>query len=278
MESGFLRFIAYMDILQLRSQTIKVYVSSLDHHCGLYGWDRSISFHRVRLLLRSVSMKDSPSQGKLPITLDILNVMKPVVLNDFKDGVMFWAAMVVAHFGLLRVSEFTVDTSFDISSHLSGKSVTLDNDRISVFVPRSKTDQSGKGFFLSFKCNATSVCPYCALRTYFVHNFSGRNLSAPLFSLSSGKPLSRAIFVKKTKDVLHYLGFDRRFYSSHSFRAGGATSAAMSGLKDWELKILGRWKSNCYQCYIRPPAEVVDELRNKISKDFIARDSYDFRW
>ena len=277
-ESSFLRFIAYLNILNLRSQTIKVYVAGLDHHCVLHDWNRSASFQRVKLLLRAVTMVDIPRKGKLPITLDILNIMKPLVISDSEDGYMFWAAMVLAHFGLLRVSEFTVNTKFDAAIHVSGNSVTLEEKRVSIFVPRSKTDKYHKGFTLSFVCNKTSVCPFCALKFYYMRSFASKNFDLPLFRLSNGKPLTRSVFVKETKRVLQSLGMDVKNYSSHSFRAGGATSAAQSGFKDWELKQLGRWKSNCYQCYIRPSDHFLETLRNKISTSVVDRDLYNFQW
>ena len=45
--------------------------------------------------------------------------------------------------------------------------------------------------------------------------------------------------------------------SSHSFRIGAATSAALAGVPDHVIKILGWWSSNCYLWYIRTPPHVI---------------------
>ena len=240
-EASILRYIAHLDILHLRSQTIKVYIAGIDHFCVKKNWDKPSSLPRVKLLLRATSIKDAPAKSKLPITVDILNIMKPLVLADPDDGLMFWAAMCVAHFGLLRVSEFTVSTNFNTFHHVSFQGLTVSKDRITVFVPRSKTDTSNKGFRINFICNGSNVCPFCTLLDYFRH-LKCSNSNQPLFQLSNGKALSRILFVQKTKSVLAKLGMDCKAYSSHSFRSGGATSAAQVGLKDWQLKHLGRWK------------------------------------
>ncbi len=276
-EASVLRYIAHLDILHLRSQTIKVYIASIDHQCVLRNMDKPSALPRVKLLLRAISMKDTPTNSKLPITVDILNLMKPFVLLDYVDGAMYWAAMCVAHFGLLRVSEFTVNTNFNSLYHASFQTVVVSHKTIKIFIPRSKTDVTNKGFSISFICNGSNVCPFCALQ----HYLSSQPVSTsdrPLFQLSNGKALSRSLFVQKTKSVLTSLGLDKKCYSSHSFRSGGATSAAQAGLKDWELKHLGRWKSEAYHSYVKPSENMLEQLRTKLVGLNIDRDSYMFNF
>ena len=275
-ESTILRYIAHLDILNLRSQTVKVYIASLDHYCALYDFNKPSSFQRVKLMLRAISIKDRPRNAKLPITTDILTLMKPLVLDSSLDGYMYWAAMLTAHFGLLRVSEFTVNSVFDNNYHISRDAVLITPDRIKLFIPRSKTDVKNQGFTLSFACNSTNICPFCALKLYLSESPNYKNV--PLFTLASGVPLSRSLFVEKTKSILSSLGMDKRSYSSHSYRSGGATSAAKVGLKDWELKQLGRWKSDTYQSYIKPSEQLLEKLRTRLVSSHKDRDIYEFRW
>ena len=37
--------------------------------------------------------------------------------------------------------------------------------------------------------------------------------------------------------------------SGRSFRIGGATSASLAGLSDYQIKLIGRWKSDCYRLH-----------------------------
>ena len=44
-----------------------------------------------------------------------------------------------------------------------------------------------------------------------------------------------------------------RYFGSHSFRIGAATTAAAAGVPDHLTQVLGRWTSNAYMPYIRTP-------------------------
>ena len=59
--------------------------------------------------------------------------------------------------------------------------------------------------------------------------------------------------VNLTKLYIATLGLQTDQYSGHSYRIGGATDAANSGLSDWEIKLLGRWSSDAYLTFAPPP-------------------------
>ena len=83
---------------------------------------------------------------------------------------------------------------------------------------------------------------------------------------NNGVCLSRSLFVNNVKMFLALAGIDPKGYSGHSFRIGGATTAASAGLMDWEIKVLGRWSSDTYQNYIRTPTSVLLGFANRMSK------------
>jgi site-specific recombinase XerD len=74
-----------------------------------------------------------------------------------------------------------------------------------------------------------------------------------VFITDDGHPLSPTQINQILKDTLHRAGINPHRYSSHSFRAGAATSAAAAGLPEWLIKALGRWSSDAYQIYITTP-------------------------
>ena len=58
------------------------------------------------------------------------------------------------------------------------------------------------------------------------------------------------------KGLLAKLGLNLSLYSGHSLHIGGATTAAVASLKDWEIKSLGHWKSNIYQTCIKETTDI----------------------
>ena len=73
----------------------------------------------------------------------------------------------------------------------------------------------------------------------------------PLFAFENGQILTKAMLNAKIKQITFALGLSPDHFTSHSLRAGVASSAAELGFQDWEIKLLGNWSSDCYRRYIR---------------------------
>eukprot|EP00741_Cyanophora_paradoxa_P002102 tig00000551_g2038.t1 len=54
---------------------------------------------------------------------------------------------------------------------------------------------------------------------------------------------------------------DPRPLLPHSFRIGAATAAFEAGLPDYAIQLLGRWRSDAFQLYIRARPELVRRQR-----------------
>jgi site-specific recombinase XerD len=62
----------------------------------------------------------------------------------------------------------------------------------------------------------------------------------PLFGHFDRSPLTRYQFTSVMKKCLHTLGIEETQYASHSFRIGMATTCAMKGVSDDQIKMYGR--------------------------------------
>jgi hypothetical protein len=181
--------------------------------------------------------------------------------------------MSVAFFGCLRASELTVPngTSYNSAVHVSNSDVSIsavatgNADQLCVHVKRSKTDHFNKGFNVYIGCARHDVCGLCAVVAYLDWKRSVGQMApdAPFFSMD-GAALSKSMFVQNTRMYLALLGLDSGRFSGHSFRSGGATSAAQAGLADWEIKLLGRWTSDAYQRYIRAPPAMLRSFAQRM--------------
>jgi hypothetical protein len=207
---------------------------------------------RIQLAVRAIEIGQAPPKQKLPITLPILERLYNCVYPDLLsyNVLLTWTAMTLGHFGCLRSGEFTVSGIFNSNIHICRNNITfhdsLSNPYMNVHLKMSKTDYKNEGVNITIACTAKQVCAYCSMLKFCLVRDLHASQTQPLFIYTNGQILSRELFVSQTKKYMSRIGLNPEHYSGHSYRIGGATSAAVSGLKDWEIKKLGRWKSSVY--------------------------------
>ena len=77
------------------------------------------------------------------------------------------------------------------------------------------------------------------------------------FLFKDGSHLTREQLVQHVRQALKAAGMDTEGYTGHSFRIGTATTAALSGVEDSVIKMLGRWESEAYQRYLQTPRDAL---------------------
>ena len=87
--------------------------------------------------------------------------------------------------------------------------------------------------------------------------------AGPLFVRSNGVPLTRTYLSERLRRLLSDAGIPGNF-SSHSFRIGAATFAALAGVPDHLIQTLGRWSSSAYLTYIRTPRGLLSNLTKSL--------------
>ena len=171
----------------------------------------------------------------------------------------------VAFFGLLRCSEFTVRSVHSVTSFLKINDIVFasDNSMFTLLLRSSKTDPFRRGTKIQFFKNE-HLCPvssmYSFLRTVRCKSFLSNE---PLFVDAHNQPFSRDLFISYLREVLNKLGYDENAFCGHSFRKGFASSMSSAGIKDNLIKSLGRWNSSCYSRYISVPASTLHEAQRK---------------
>ena len=230
---------------------------------------------KLKQTLRGIERKHfSTPKRKLPITFDILCRIRPFVDMSREEDCVYWSAVTTAHFLLLRAGEFTIPKSelFDPSRHLTLGDIDLrvapdSREYLTINLKHSKTDQEGQGVLLYLSHSKHKVCGLCAMKANLTLQRHRKNSSfdSPLFALSDQQPLSRDRLMGFLSQLLRLIGLDPCKYSGHSFRIGGATSASLAGLKDYEIQLLGRWKSSCYKTYIRTPLNLLLNIPERLA-------------
>lgn len=212
---------------------------------------------------------------KSPITPLILeklhSCLNPASLVDSA----FWAAALVAFFGLLRKSNLMPDgrTHFDGSKQLSRGDFTLYPGSISVYIKWSKTNQ--------FKQRSRSLplprlpdhplCPVAAVHGHFRQSVVAASTSpAFLVSVSPPTPLSSDVFTRRLKECLNTLGYDKNEFSTHSFRRGGACFLLQCGFSSDEIRLLGDWQSDAYMAYLNLDDKSLVKIYSKFSSKILS--------
>ena len=270
-----LMFVSHLAQEGLAHSSIKVYLSAIRNlhvSTGLHNEFAEQLTPRLQLVLKGIKKereKLTPSHTRHPITIGIMTKVKEVLLRKPKDydNILLWAACCTAFFGFLRCGEFTVPTqaTYDPEAHLSLSDIALDSKHspsvIQVTIKQSKTDPFRQGVQLCLGKTDKEICPVNAILPYLA--IRGAN-PGPLFIMQDGSHLTRQRFVSLITNALQLAGIDDKRYTTHSFRIGAATTAKDAGISDVHVKMLGRWKSNAYQLYVRTPSDKLAGLSKQL--------------
>lgn len=183
------------------------------------------------------------------------------------DKSLWRCLVVVAFFGLLRVSEFTCSGIFYPTLHLAPSDISF-NEAFSIMyvnIKGSKTDPFKSGCVIRLAAIPRhTLCPVNAMRTFLAARGSSRG---PLFTLSSGSHISRSLVQYFLYMALPGVPNIR----THSFRIGGASAALAAGAPDALIRVMGRWSSDCYTRYIRVSDTQVSRFQLDISSARVSR-------
>ena len=225
---------------------------------------------------RRVHAYNSSNQRcRQPITLEVLQTLLRLLkssgchLNQ-RDQHMLSAAFILAFYGLLRISEFTVPSkrAFDPRRHTTMADISWGSRHYTLTVKYCKTDQLGRGHTLYIPKGRGITCPFKAMHRYCSHiSKTGTRADnyAPLFRFKSGEPLTRSNFLTHLRRFLALAGYSPSAFNTHSFRIGAATTASQAGIPTSQIKLLGRWRSSAYLCYTRSSENSLKSAANSLA-------------
>lgn len=217
----------------------------------------------VKSTLKGIErVKGCPVRRKTPIT--------PMVLKDIKSKLnftdtmdcVFWAAVVVMFFGLLRRSNLFQDGSaFDPDKQLTRDCFIMrDCGAVNILVRWSKTIQRReKTYVIALPALQNHpLCPVSAVVRMF-------KALGPAHPKAKAFPMRGSDFNRRLRQLTSAAEGD---YSSHSLRRGGATWALSCGVPGEVVKCLGDWKSTAYLTYLdQIPQTVQDHYRTVLIQE-----------
>ena len=195
-----------------------------------------------------------------------MRIIKRSLDTHNSEHVMLWAAYCLGLFGFSGAGEFTVNSTFDPSIHLTVQDLQVDAE-VNPSSPRvclksSKTDPFRQGYFIYLERGQAPLCPISAILVYL--HIRGPS-SGLLFIDTHGRPVTRSRLSFFIQSMLQGSGIPGQF-SGHSFHIRATTTAAQCDINipDHLIKTMGRWTSDAYQLYVRTPVESILEVSGRL--------------
>lgn len=221
-----LKFIAHFREQKKSAATLAQHLIALRIHFDsrvVYEWDVNQAFQKYRREL------GRPAKKVRAIGLAEIEAMVSVVKSARNK-----ALLAVGWSGALRSSELVAIRRQDLELTAEG---------FLLMVPRSKTDQLGRGKIVPlpyFHIARASICPVRNLESYLIYQsdlfgstIDGESLVFPLTTRTVARVVARAAKLAGLSAG----------YSAHSLRRGLATTAAQHGIDERIIMRHGRWST-----------------------------------
>jgi hypothetical protein len=235
-------------------------------HLGRVPWEGGL---RLPQLLAGIHRRQLRSpQRRAPVTLALLAHWRTLLDLSKPAHRSLWSALLIAFYGLLRKSEFTVPSAaaFNPLQHLTRRRVRFSRDpsgtiiSMDVHVRFSKTHQYGNEVPIPFARLGGDFCPVNAMLAHLGRDSTDDYLGdLPLFSNDHGTALTSTEFARALRDLVNStpsLAPDVRL-TAHSLRIGGAMSLFEAGAPDGVIQMAGRWRGMSFTDYLRFSRETV---------------------
>ena len=251
------RYAEYVASTVKSHKTVLAYISGVKTLHLLLNLDISAFVEFMfKLTLRGMGRLNThtPTQAP-PMTAQYLSEIKKLLDFTREDDVILWAMLLVGFFLLLRKSNLVPDVAskFDPNKQLKRSDLTFCKDHVKVVLRWTKNNQFHEALrFALPKIDGSDLCPMEALVSLF-SMVPGADNDA-VFKKSSGECFTYRNLQVRLAEISEILQVPQKF-TSHSLRAGGATNTFLAGVPPEVIKLLGFWKSDCYQQYIRMPEQ-----------------------
>jgi site-specific recombinase XerD len=242
--------------------TISRRLSAIQHYHRAAGHELDTRDHTLRDTWRGIRRTlGTGSVGKAPIVTEYLKALLETLDAETLVGARDRALLLVDFAGCFRRSELV---SLDVEN------VVFQADGLMITLPRSKTDQEGKGDVRGIPFGAhPETCPVRSLEHWLR---AAEIVDGPIFRPVTRHggvrpqrltPQSVALIVKRAVGAARLAALaagnrwlaqtlDPRYYAGHSLRAGFITSAAAAGVSESDImRQSGHARGDTLRKYIR---------------------------
>lgn len=252
-------FISYLCAKGMAPATINSYLSAIAYVHKLRGFSDPSKTFLIEKLRVAIGRR-SKADVRLPISKPLLHQLVHALTYTASSAYqrsLYTSMFMIAFYGFFRLGELTCK-----QASLKDKVVNYDNitfvkhnnliHSVNIVITRFKHNTNNRPFTIIIERQPDAqYCPVQCLISYL--RLRGHR-SGPLFAFANLDPVTITQFNCQLHRALAFCGLDTARYKSHSFRIGAACHAAERGFTDAQIRTLGRWKSDAFKDYIRPPS------------------------
>lgn len=231
--------VLYIDELAERGRkvsTIQRHLTSISQKHKEKGFNTPTNDINVRLSIQSLKKElgTRPTQKQAATT----NIIKKICdqLPDTLKGLRDRAILQVGMAGALRRSEIAA---------LNVEDIEFNEEGITIFIPKSKTDQDGQGELIGIEYGEYPYCPVRTLQAWLKQSgiksgavFRRMDKAGRFLDRITDKSIARII-----KKAAGNAGFNEDDFSGHSLRRGFITVAKRNGADEFDIMQHTRHKS-----------------------------------
>lgn len=245
---------------KLKVASISAYLAGIRHHYHEKGYMVDTGHKHIRDAMSGIRRELGKKQNqKLPLKTEMIKSIIESIDEDQPIGLRDSALILMGFSGAFRRSELV---GIDIE-HL-----IFDSHGLSVYLPRSKTDQDGEGRVVDIPFSTdVKFCPIRKLRRWIS---LANILEGPVFLQVHkggnivGKRICDHTVARILKKRCEPFGFSSEI-AGHSLRAGHVTSAIKNGVPEtWIMRQTGHTSINTLKKYERLQREFTANSAAKI--------------
>jgi hypothetical protein len=249
-----LLFLAHLHSEGLSKASIISAVSSLNYIQKAAGGQDLTKLFFVSKFLQGLKKSSVLQDLRLPITPPILSKLCEAAEKLFPvhTAHLLKAMYLLCFHAFLRIGEITVQSTTKQNAnllHVSQISLNHITNCVSVTFYKFKHSSSDFPFQLNIKC-LKQKDGYNLLFELAQYLVIRKMTPGPLF-MHRDKPITKSVFCDHLNQCLKFAKIDHKFYKSHSFRIGAASTALQKGYSHEQIQKMGRWKSDAYKKYLR---------------------------
>lgn len=252
-------FISYLCARGLAPATIKSHLSAIAYVHKMKGFPDPTKTFVIEKLLVAIGRR-SRADIRLPISRSLLyqlvNALKNTNSSAYQRS-LYTAMFLIAFYGFFRSGELACKSHKHPDQVVQFKQISFlvheeQIRAVKIVITRFKHNTNNRPFVIMIDREPSEpLCPVQCLIDYF--QLRGYD-NGPLFSFADHRGVSITQFNLELRRALIFCGLDVSRYKSHSFRIGAACHAAEKGFSDAQIRALGRWNSDAFKLYIRPPS------------------------